>query len=124
MEEYERVREKVAQWLWCQEAGYTWTNDAVGSYETELAKKTYRGQADQILALDGICVKADDSDPPYSEYVDGIFQSNEKWDQKLAKRSLEKNSIYEKAQEDMLKADKEGRHFVKVVPKCLVRRQQ
>jgi len=44
-------REKIARWLWCQEAGYTWSDDVVNNYETELAKESYGKKADQILSL-------------------------------------------------------------------------
>jgi len=71
MEEYERVRERIAKWLWCQEAGYAWGDDVVDDYETDLAKKTYRRKADQILALDGIEIRADDQTIIIPCYEDG-----------------------------------------------------
>jgi len=47
----------------------------------------------------GVVIKVDRT-PPYSEYVDGIFNSKKK---SQTKECLEKNSIYEKAQLDMIR---------------------
>jgi len=93
----ERVREEIAKWLWGQEAGFTWPDDAVDNYETELAKKTYGKKAAQILSIDGIRVEAkDQSLPPIKEWW-----TNRVW-----------IDAYSIAQHDMLN---EG--FIKVEPK-------
>ena len=104
MTEYEQVREKalltdgelldlIIQWR--SKANETNPRDLDVA---DLAMATRQAQLDKTLKTDGIEIRADDQSlpntPTYVTY-----------------------SAAEKAQQDMLEADLEGRHFVKVISK-------
>lgn len=63
--------EWVAKILWRREAGYTWTEDIVDSYEAKLAKESYGKLARQILSHPDLALIDRDAKLPkvYNEKV-------------------------------------------------------
>ena len=96
MTEYERVREEAASLI----------EKHVKSMRANLKLPDYQGKiavAEQLLSLDGIEIRADDQSLPIATLPRGYELTNP-----ILRRVI---------QEDMLKPDKEGKHWVRVIPK-------
>ena len=133
MTEYERIREEIAKLL-CSEDGWDWEqiNEEYRHLGDSIARSTYRGIAAQILSLDGIEIRADSQDlnesshfiwPQTTQSKEEMLRyqtgeiDKEEHNKQQGQIIDEELAIYYKAQQDMLKPDSEGKHWVRVIPK-------
>jgi len=98
--EYERVREEIAKELCRMDLGIA----EMPTMDCEIPVVYYQ-RADQILSIDGIRVEAKDQSLPEPDIDIHIW------------RDYSPDMAYERALQDMLKPDSEGRVWVKVEPK-------
>ena len=94
MNELERVREQIAIKLYNTVYFSGW------QYLTPDTQDKYRKRADQILSLKGIRIECDVQGLPFHR-----------------EENLTDHMVYKEAQQDMLKPDSEGNHWVEVSPK-------
>ena len=131
MTEYERKREEIAERIYelHWRDGSTWTFEQAKQQrfmKTEV-RRSYE-EAGQILSLDGIEIRAENQDlnesshfiwPQTTQSKEEMrrYQTGEidKEEHERQRRQIidEELAIYYKAQQDMLKPDSEGNHWVK-----------
>ena len=107
MTEQERIREKALladEEILSTEGQYPINKDLTGEELFKLALKLVaQAQLDKALKADGIEIRAENQDLPTTTLPRGYELTNP-----IFRRVI---------QEDMLKPDKEGKHWVRVIPK-------
>ena len=94
MNELERVREGIAMKLYSLVTTYSWANAFPAT------RNRFLNKADKILSLKGIRIECDDQSLPENYHNNASLIIT-----------------YNTAQQDMLKPDSEGNHWMKVIPK-------
>ena len=110
MTEYKRVREEVAKWVFLPLCGVPDEIDIEWDFCRLNMQQNCRYIAGQILSLNGIEIKSDDQSLPNADRLKAELK-------KQGGYHTARTKAYAICQEDMLKVDKEGRHFIKVAPK-------